>query len=145
MLECVVEPYKEGLRSEWGIRKYNLDELYVRFLRVAERRIVEGIGRGVACFISSYSYLNPIDCFHIDIAEVRTAQGKLPPRLLPAPVLDRESDGFGARDEILDGNLFVWLVRLRGIARVEIDGRRAAQAGGKADVAMRTKPGKGRR
>lgn len=56
--EGLVEPYKEGLRSEWGIRKYNLDELYVRFLRVAERRIVEGTGRGVVCFISSYSYLN---------------------------------------------------------------------------------------
>ena len=56
--EGMVEPYKEGLRSEWGIRKYNLDELYVRFLRVAERRIVDGTGRGVVCFISSYSYLN---------------------------------------------------------------------------------------
>ena len=50
--EGMVEPYKEGLRSEWGIRKYNLDELYVRFLRVAERRIVDGTGRGVVCFIS---------------------------------------------------------------------------------------------
>jgi hypothetical protein len=56
--EGLVEPYKEGLRSEWGIRKYNLDELYVRFLRVAERRIGEGTGRGIVCFVSSYSYLN---------------------------------------------------------------------------------------
>jgi hypothetical protein len=56
--EGLVEPYKEGLRNDWGIRRYNLDELYVRFLRVAERRIVEGTGRGVVCFISSYSYLN---------------------------------------------------------------------------------------
>lgn len=56
--EGLVEPYKEGLRSEWGIRKHNLNELYVRFLRVAERRIVEGTSRGIVCFISSYSYLN---------------------------------------------------------------------------------------
>jgi hypothetical protein len=56
--EGLVEPYKQGLRSEWGIRRYNLDELYVRFLRVAERRIVEGTGCGIVCFISSYSYLN---------------------------------------------------------------------------------------
>lgn len=55
--EGLVEPYKAGLRSDWGIRKYNLDELYVRFLRVSERRIV-GTGRGIVSFISSYSYLN---------------------------------------------------------------------------------------
>jgi Type ISP C-terminal specificity domain/N-6 DNA Methylase len=55
--EGLVEPYKEGLRRKWGIRKHNLGELYVRFLRVAERRIVEGTGRGIVCFISSYSYL----------------------------------------------------------------------------------------
>lgn len=54
----LVEPYKVGLRSEWNIRKYNLDELYARFLRVAERRIVERSGRGIISFISSYSYLS---------------------------------------------------------------------------------------
>lgn len=56
--EGLVEPYKEGLRSIWNIRKYNLDELYTRFLRIAERRIVERSGRGVLCYISSYSYLS---------------------------------------------------------------------------------------
>ncbi len=56
--EGLVEPYKQGLRANWGIRKYNLDELYVRFLRVAERRIVEGSGRGIISYISSYSYLS---------------------------------------------------------------------------------------
>ena len=34
----LVEPYKEGLATQRKIRKYNLDELYVRFLRLAERR-----------------------------------------------------------------------------------------------------------
>jgi len=36
----LVEPYKEGLISKWGIKKFNLDDLYVRFFRLAERRIV---------------------------------------------------------------------------------------------------------
>jgi hypothetical protein len=56
--EGLVEPYKEGLQADWAIRKFNLDDLYVRFLRVAERRIVEQTGRGVVCYISSYSYLS---------------------------------------------------------------------------------------
>jgi len=55
--EGLVKPYKEGLISRWGIRKFNLDELYIRFLRLAERRIAEMTGRGIICFISSYSYL----------------------------------------------------------------------------------------
>ncbi|MEI6047029.1 MAG: N-6 DNA methylase, partial [Chloroflexota bacterium] len=31
--ENLVEPYKKGLISEWGIKKFNLDDLYVRFFR----------------------------------------------------------------------------------------------------------------
>ncbi len=52
----LVNPYKEGLQAKWGIKKFNLDELYVRFLRVAERRIA-ATGRGLICYISSYSYV----------------------------------------------------------------------------------------
>lgn len=54
----LVEPYKEGLRKDWGIKKFNLDDLYVRFFRVAERRIAEGTGQGVVCFISNHSWLS---------------------------------------------------------------------------------------
>jgi hypothetical protein len=54
----LVEPYKECLQSEWGIRKFNLDDLYVRFFRVAERRIAEATGRGVVCFITNHSWLS---------------------------------------------------------------------------------------
>jgi len=53
----LVEPYKEGLIQEWGIKKFNLDDLYVRFFRLAERRIVEKTGNGIVCFISNFSYL----------------------------------------------------------------------------------------
>lgn len=34
-----------------------LNDLYVRFYRMAERRIVEKSGRGVVCYISNYSWL----------------------------------------------------------------------------------------
>ena len=54
----LVEPYKRGLQSEWGIRKFNLDDLYVRFIRVAERRIAEATGRGIVCFITNHSWLS---------------------------------------------------------------------------------------
>jgi hypothetical protein len=54
----LVEPYKKGLISEWGIKKFNLDDLYVRFFRLAERRIAEKTGRGVVCYISNFSYLS---------------------------------------------------------------------------------------
>ncbi|HWE40683.1 MAG TPA: type ISP restriction/modification enzyme [Isosphaeraceae bacterium] len=53
----LVEPYKAGLNTEWGIKKFNLDDLYVRFFRLAERRIAEATGRGVVYYISNYSYL----------------------------------------------------------------------------------------
>ena len=35
-----------------------LNELYVRFFRMAERKIVEHTGRGVVCYISNYSWLD---------------------------------------------------------------------------------------
>jgi len=56
----LVEPYKEGLVKEWKIKKFNLDDLYVRFFRLAERRITENTipGRGVLCYISNFSYLS---------------------------------------------------------------------------------------
>jgi len=57
----LVECYKESLskpadQGGWGIKKFNLDDLYIRFFRIAERRIVES-GKGVVCYISNFSYL----------------------------------------------------------------------------------------
>jgi predicted helicase len=56
----LVEPYKEGLttpveKGGWGIKKFNLDDLFVRFFRIAERRIVKS-GKGVVSYISNYSW-----------------------------------------------------------------------------------------
>ena len=58
----IVDVYKEKLNlpvesGGWGIRKFNLDDLYVRFFRLAERRIAEQTGKGVVCYISNFSYL----------------------------------------------------------------------------------------
>jgi len=54
----LVEPYKKGLNTEWGIKKFNLDDLYIRFFRLAERRIAEVGGRGVVSFISNHSWVS---------------------------------------------------------------------------------------
>ena len=96
--EGLVTPYKEGLK-EWGITKNYLDDLYVRFFRIAERRIAEKTGRGVICYISNFSYLNDpsfvvmrhrflsnfgkiwIDCMNGDSRET----GKLTPDGKPDP------------------------------------------------------------
>lgn len=56
----LIDAYKEGLITKWGIKKFNLDELYARFMRVAERRITEQTGQGIVCFISSFSYLSDV-------------------------------------------------------------------------------------
>jgi len=95
----LVEPYKEGLISKWGIKKFNLDDLYIRFFRLAEKRIAEHGGRGVVSFISNFSYLGDpsfvvgrrrfldgfdsiwIDCMNGDSRET----GKLTPEGKPDP------------------------------------------------------------
>lgn len=56
--EGLVSVYKEGLGSEWGIGKHHMADLYIRFFRLAERRIAEQTGRGVVCYISNYSFLS---------------------------------------------------------------------------------------
>jgi hypothetical protein len=55
--KILVESYKEGLVSRWGIKKFNLDDLYVRFFGLAERRIAGMTGKGVVSYISNFSYL----------------------------------------------------------------------------------------
>jgi hypothetical protein len=96
----LVEPYKEDLVTEWKIRKFNLDDLYVRFFRIAERRITDGKpGTGIVAFISNFSYIEDasfvvmrkrltsefdriwIDCMNGDSRET----GKLTPDGKPDP------------------------------------------------------------
>ncbi|MFE9580126.1 type ISP restriction/modification enzyme [Nocardia sp. NPDC006044] len=53
----LVEPYKFGLADDWDITKNKLDDLYIRFFRIAERRIAEQTGKGIVCFVSNSSWL----------------------------------------------------------------------------------------
>ena len=51
----------EAYRVTKRVRKpegQGLNDLYVRFFRMAERRIAEKTGQGVVCFISNYSWLD---------------------------------------------------------------------------------------
>ncbi len=108
----LIKPYKEGLIDKWGIKKFNLDDLYVRFVRLAERQIVESSGRGVVCYISSFSYLgdpsfvvlrerlqNGFDKFWFDCLNGDSREtGKTTPEGLPDPsVFSTESNKEGIR------------------------------------------------
>ena len=51
----------EAYRTTKRVRRpegQGLNDLYVRFFRMAERRIIKKTGRGVVCFISNYSWLD---------------------------------------------------------------------------------------
>ncbi len=52
----LVAPYKAGL-VEWGVTKNYLDDLYVRFMRLAEKTVARS-GVGVVCYISNFSWLS---------------------------------------------------------------------------------------
>jgi hypothetical protein len=99
-----------------------LNDLYVRFFRMAERRIVDQTGRGVVCFISNYSWLDGlsftgmreryleafdriwIDCLNGD----KFKTGKLTPQGEPDPsVFSTESN----REGIQVGTAIALLVR----------------------------------
>ena len=99
-----------------------LNDLYVRFFRMAERRIAEKTGRGVVCFISNYSwldglsftgmrerYLEAFDAVRIDCLNGdKYKTGKVSPDGLPDPsIFSTESDPVG----IQVGTAIVTLVR----------------------------------
>ncbi len=56
----LVEPYKRGLISDWGVKKFNLDDLYVRFFRLAERRIARRVWS--RCRVLHLQLLIPLGC-----------------------------------------------------------------------------------
>ena len=53
----LLEAYRSAKRVQLPDTRA-LHDLYVRFFRMAERRIAEKTGRGVVCFISNYSWLD---------------------------------------------------------------------------------------
>ncbi|MCY3625166.1 MAG: N-6 DNA methylase [Candidatus Dadabacteria bacterium] len=89
-------------RSTKSVRKpegQGLNDLYVRFFRMAERRIAEKTGQGIVCFISNYSwldglsftgmrerYLEVFDAIRIDCLNGdKYKTGKVTPDGLPDP------------------------------------------------------------
>lgn len=102
-----------------------LNELYVRFFRMAERRIVEKTGQGIVCFISNYSwldglsytgmrerYLEAFDCVWIDCLNGdKYKTGKLTPDGQPDPsVFSTEFN----REGIQVGTAVALMVRRNG-------------------------------
>lgn len=53
----LMKPYYDGL-NEYGVQVRGLNDLYIRFYRLAEQRIAEVGTRGIVCFISNYSWLD---------------------------------------------------------------------------------------
>lgn len=53
----LTQAYKKALRTKQP-QGQGLNDLFVRFFRVAERRIAEISGEGIVCFISNYSWLD---------------------------------------------------------------------------------------
>jgi hypothetical protein len=53
----LTEAYRKTRRAPTP-QGQGLNDLYVRFFRMAERKIVEQTGKGIVCFISNYSWLD---------------------------------------------------------------------------------------
>ena len=102
-----------------------LNDLYVRFFRMAERRITEKTGQGVVCFISNYSwldglsftgmrekYLEAFDAIRIDsLNGDKYRTGKVAPDGSPDPsIFSTPSDPVG----IQVGTAITTLVRKEG-------------------------------
>ena len=102
-----------------------LNDLYVRFFRMAERRIAQKTGQGVVCFISNYSwldglsftgmrerYLEAFDAIRIDCLNGdKYKTGKVAPDGSPDPsIFSTEGDPVG----IQVGTAIATLVRKSG-------------------------------
>ncbi len=123
----------EAYRSTKQVRPpegQGLNDLYVRFFRMAERRIAEQSGRGVICFISNYSwldglsftgmrerYLEAFDLIRIDCLNGdKYKTGKLTPGGLPDPsIFSTPGDPVG----IQVGTAIATLVRTRRVRQTD--------------------------
>ena len=128
----------EAYRTTRRVRRpegQGLNDLYVRFFRMAERRIAEKTGRGVVCFISNYSwldglsftgmrerYLEAFDAIRIDCLNGdKYKTGKVAPDGSPDPsIFSTEGDPVG----IQVGTAIATLVRKADHAPVDAVGFR---------------------
>lgn len=58
--QALIAPYKACLRESWGVKKQLLDDLYIRFIRLAEWRVAENGQQGIVSFVTNRSYLTGI-------------------------------------------------------------------------------------
>ena len=128
----------EAYRTAKRVRRpegHGLNDLYVRFFRMAERRIAKKTGRGVVCFISNYSwldglsftgmrerYLDAFDAIRIDnLNGDKYATGKTTPDGAPDPsIFSTPEDPVG----IQVGTAIATLVRKAGHAPAQTVGFR---------------------
>lgn len=119
-----------------------LNDLYVRFYRMAERRIVEMTGQGVVCFISNYSWLDGlsftgmreryleafdvvrVDCLNGD----KYKTGKTTPNGLPDPSIFSTEHN---REGIQVGTAIATLIRRQAHAPATTVGFRQVWGSGK--------------
>ena len=126
-----------------------LNDLYVRFFRMAERRIADKTGQGVVCFISNYSwldglsftgmrerYLEAFDAIRIDCLNGdKYKTGKVTPDGRPDPsIFSTPSDPVG----IQVGTAITTLVRKADHAPVETVGFRHLWGQAKREELMET-------
>ena len=135
----------EAYRRTQRVRRpegQGLNDLYVRFFRMAERRIAEKTGQGVVCFISNYSwldglsftgmrerYLEAFDAVRIDCLNGdKYKTGKVAPDGSPDPsIFSTEGDPVG----IQVGTAITTLVRKADHARAGAVGFRHLWGQGK--------------
>ena len=128
----------QAYRSTKRVRRpegQGLNDLYVRFFRMAERRIAEKTGQGVVCFISNYSwldglsftgmrerYLEAFDAIRVDCLNGdKYKTGKVAPDGSPDPsIFSTEGDPVG----IQVGTAIAMLVRKADHAPADVVGFR---------------------
>ena len=142
----------ESYRTTRRVRRpegQGLNDLYVRFFRMAERRIAEKTGQGVVCFISNYSWLDGlsftgmreryleafdvvrIDCLNGD----KYKTGKVAPDGSPDPsIFSTEGDPVG----IQVGTAIATLVRKREHAPAGLIGFRHLWGQAKREALLET-------
>ena len=142
----------EAYRTTRRVRRpegQGLNDLYVRFFRMAERRIAEKTGQGIVCFISNYSwldglsftgmrerYLDAFDAIRIDCLNGdKYKTGKVAPDGSPDPsIFSTEGDPVG----IQVGTAIATLVRKAGHVPAEAIGFRHLWGQAKREALLET-------
>ena len=142
----------EAYRTTRRVRRpegQGLNDLYVRFFRMAERRIAEKTGQGIVCFISNYSwldglsftgmrerYLDAFDAIRIDCLNGdKYKTGKVAPDGSPDPsIFSTGGDPVG----IQVGTAIATLVRKAGHVPAEAIGFRHLWGQAKREALLET-------